>query len=155
MLLKHTNKFLHLNLFSQFFFLSEWFLNGNYLIIIVSILIILPLALMRQLGTPFCSVFVVNLSFCMYAFSRWFYPKRLTVHSVYTFFVSMCAPWELNPQSFALLTQSSIAEPQGTLFSSFLFVCHTASVHNIVLSQSTFLINTFKRINCFLCRILK
>uniref|UniRef100_A0A673G290 Sodium-coupled neutral amino acid transporter 3-like n=1 Tax=Sinocyclocheilus rhinocerous TaxID=307959 RepID=A0A673G290_9TELE len=30
-----------------FFF---WFLNGNYLIIIVSILIILPLALMRQLG---------------------------------------------------------------------------------------------------------
>uniref|UniRef100_A0A8C2KU38 Solute carrier family 38 member 5b n=1 Tax=Cyprinus carpio TaxID=7962 RepID=A0A8C2KU38_CYPCA len=30
--------------------LSEWFLNGNYLIIVVSILIILPLALMRQLG---------------------------------------------------------------------------------------------------------
>lgn len=29
---------------------GEWFLNGNYLIIIVSILIILPLALMRQLG---------------------------------------------------------------------------------------------------------
>uniref|UniRef100_A0A8C1T5T0 Solute carrier family 38 member 5b n=2 Tax=Cyprinus carpio TaxID=7962 RepID=A0A8C1T5T0_CYPCA len=28
----------------------EWFLNGNYLIIIVSIFIILPLALMRQLG---------------------------------------------------------------------------------------------------------
>uniref|UniRef100_A0A8C6V9C8 Solute carrier family 38 member 5a n=1 Tax=Neogobius melanostomus TaxID=47308 RepID=A0A8C6V9C8_9GOBI len=29
---------------------SEWFLNGNYLIIIVSICIILPLALMKQLG---------------------------------------------------------------------------------------------------------
>ncbi|KAM9344306.1 sodium-coupled neutral amino acid transporter 3-like [Pholidichthys leucotaenia] len=29
---------------------GEWFLNGNYLIIIVSALIILPLALMRQLG---------------------------------------------------------------------------------------------------------
>uniref|UniRef100_A0A8C2KP95 Solute carrier family 38 member 5b n=1 Tax=Cyprinus carpio TaxID=7962 RepID=A0A8C2KP95_CYPCA len=29
---------------------GEWFLNGNYLIIVVSILIILPLALMRQLG---------------------------------------------------------------------------------------------------------
>uniref|UniRef100_A0A673GBI1 Sodium-coupled neutral amino acid transporter 3-like n=1 Tax=Sinocyclocheilus rhinocerous TaxID=307959 RepID=A0A673GBI1_9TELE len=43
-----------------FFF---WFLNGNYLIIIVSILIILPLALMRQLGKPFCSVLVVNPSF--------------------------------------------------------------------------------------------
>uniref|UniRef100_A0A671WGJ3 Solute carrier family 38 member 5 n=1 Tax=Sparus aurata TaxID=8175 RepID=A0A671WGJ3_SPAAU len=29
---------------------GEWYLNGNYLIIIVSALIILPLALMRQLG---------------------------------------------------------------------------------------------------------
>ncbi|XP_076859819.1 sodium-coupled neutral amino acid transporter 5b [Brachyhypopomus gauderio] len=29
---------------------GQWFLNGNYLIIIVSICIILPLALMRQLG---------------------------------------------------------------------------------------------------------
>lgn len=29
---------------------QEWFLNGNYLIIIVSCLIILPLALMKQLG---------------------------------------------------------------------------------------------------------
>ncbi|KAK2851732.1 hypothetical protein Q5P01_008008 [Channa striata] len=29
---------------------GEWFLNGNYLIIIVSIAIILPLALMKQLG---------------------------------------------------------------------------------------------------------
>lgn len=45
--------------------LREWFLNGNYLIIIVSACVILPLALMRQLGTfplilflsHFCSVF--------------------------------------------------------------------------------------------------
>ncbi|KAJ8016382.1 hypothetical protein DPEC_G00006630 [Dallia pectoralis] len=29
---------------------GEWFLNGNYLIVIVSVCIILPLALMRQLG---------------------------------------------------------------------------------------------------------
>lgn len=29
---------------------GEWFLNGNYLIIIVSVLIILPLALMKELG---------------------------------------------------------------------------------------------------------
>ncbi len=34
----------------------------------------------------------------IYAFSRRFYPKRLTVHSGYTFIVSMCVPWELNPQ---------------------------------------------------------
>uniref|UniRef100_A0A671WMX2 Solute carrier family 38 member 5 n=1 Tax=Sparus aurata TaxID=8175 RepID=A0A671WMX2_SPAAU len=35
---------------------GEWYLNGNYLIIIVSALIILPLALMRQLGLKSCVV---------------------------------------------------------------------------------------------------
>ncbi len=28
------------------------------------------------------------------------------------FFISLCVPWELNPQSFALLTQCSTTEPQ-------------------------------------------
>ncbi len=42
--------------------------------------------------------FLSNKYIYMYAFSRRFYPKRLTVHSGYTFFVSMCVPWELNPQ---------------------------------------------------------
>ncbi len=49
--------------------------------------------------------------FYIYAFSRCFYPKRLTVHSGYTFFISMCVPWELNPRPFALLTQCSTTEP--------------------------------------------
>ncbi len=31
---------------------------------------------------------------------------------LYIFFVSMCVPWELNPQHFALLTQCSTTEPQ-------------------------------------------
>ncbi len=34
------------------------------------------------------------------------------LHSGYTFFISMCVPWELNPQPFALLTQCSTTEPQ-------------------------------------------
>ncbi len=52
----------------------------------------------------------------IYAFSRRFYPKRLTVHSGYTifiyFFISMCVPWEMNPCPFALLMQCSTTEPQ-------------------------------------------
>ncbi len=48
----------------------------------------------------------------IYAFSRRFYPKRLTVHSGYTFFLSVCVPWELNPWPFALLMQCSTTEPQ-------------------------------------------
>ncbi len=54
----------------------------------------------------------------IYAFSRCFYPKRLTVHSGYTFCFSMCVPWESNPQPFALLTQSSATEPQEHMMSS-------------------------------------
>ncbi len=52
----------------------------------------------------------------IYAFSRCFYPKRLT--SGYTFFVCVCVPWELNSQPFALLTECSTTKP-GTLFYSF------------------------------------
>ncbi len=48
----------------------------------------------------------------IYAFSRRFYPNWLTVYSGYFFFISMCVPWELNPQPFALLTQCSTTEPQ-------------------------------------------
>ncbi len=55
---------------------------------------------------------VITFTFYIYAFSRRFYPKRLTVHSGYTCFISMCVPWESNPQPFALLTQCSTTEPQ-------------------------------------------
>ncbi len=34
------------------------------------------------------------------------------IQAIYYFFVSMCVPWELNPQPFALLTQCSTTEPQ-------------------------------------------
>ncbi len=37
------------------------------------------------------------------------------LHSGYTYFVSKCVPWELNPQPFALLTQYSTTEPQEQL----------------------------------------
>ncbi len=37
---------------------------------------------------------VVGLYIYIYAFSRHFYPKRLTVHLGYIFFVSMRVPWE-------------------------------------------------------------
>lgn len=42
----------HFKLMCFYFFplCSEWYMNGNYLVIIVSIAVILPLALMKQLG---------------------------------------------------------------------------------------------------------
>ncbi len=48
---------------------------------------------------------------CIYAFSRRFYPKRLTVYSGYTLFISMCS-LGIEPTTFALLMQCSTAEPQ-------------------------------------------
>ncbi len=40
-----------------------------------------------------------------------FIQSDLQLHSGYTFFISMCVPWESNPQPFALLTQCSTTEP--------------------------------------------
>ncbi len=53
------------------------------------------------------SNFYINI----YAFSRHFYPKRLTVHSGYTFIVSLCS-LGIEPTTFVLLTQCSTTEPQ-------------------------------------------
>ncbi len=44
----------------------------------------------------------------IYAFSRCFYPKRLTVHSGYTlFFCQYVCSLGIEPTTFALLTQCS------------------------------------------------
>ncbi len=47
----------------------------------------------------------------IYAFSRHFYPKRLTIAFRLYIFFSICVPWESNPQPFAQLTQCSTTEP--------------------------------------------
>ncbi len=48
-------------------------------------------------------------------FSRRFYPKRLTIAVRLYIFISMCFPWESNPQPFALLTQCSTTEPHRNI----------------------------------------
>uniref|UniRef100_A0A673G5I0 Sodium-coupled neutral amino acid transporter 3-like n=1 Tax=Sinocyclocheilus rhinocerous TaxID=307959 RepID=A0A673G5I0_9TELE len=86
---------------------GEWFLNGNYLIIIVSILIILPLALMRQLGKPFCSVLVVNPSFS------------------HPFYLLVTLPMSIILSSHNLLFTLVILQTAYTVpILAFAFVCH-------------------------------
>ncbi len=48
----------------------------------------------------------------IYAFSRRFYPKRLTVHSGYTYFYQYMCSLRIEPTTFALLIQCSTTEPQ-------------------------------------------
>ncbi len=68
----------------------------------------------------------------MYAFSRRFYPKRLTMHSGYTFFYQYCVfPGNWNPQPFALLTQCSTTEPQEQL----VLVLFNRNVFNIYIGS--------------------
>ncbi len=68
---------------STFFLLSDWGKNFH---------------------PSMCMLHLTKIDIC--AFSRRIYPKRLTVHSGCTFFVSMCAAWEFNPQPFALLSNA-------------------------------------------------
>ncbi len=37
------------------------------------------------------------------------------IQAIHFFFISMCVPWESNPQPFALLMQCSTTEPQEHL----------------------------------------
>ncbi len=48
----------------------------------------------------------------IYAFSRCFYPKRLTVHSRYTLYCQYVCSLGIKPTTFALLTQCSTTEPR-------------------------------------------
>lgn len=43
-----------------FLFCREWYLNGNYLVVLVSLSVILPLALMKQLGESIISTSVIS-----------------------------------------------------------------------------------------------
>ncbi len=52
----------------------------------------------------------------IYAFNRRFYPKRLTIAFRLYIFISICVPWESNPQPFALLTQCSTTEPHRNTY---------------------------------------
>ncbi len=60
----------------------------------------------------------------IYIFSRRFYPKQLTVHSGYTFFVSVCS-LGIEPPTFALLTQCSTTEPQEHIHTYIYIYIHT------------------------------
>ncbi len=54
-----------------------------------------------------------------------FIQSDLQLHSGYTFLISICVPWESNPEPFALLTQCSTTEPHRN---TFVFGLHKVNV---------------------------
>ncbi len=80
----------------------------------------------------------VCIDIYMYAFSRRFYPKRLTIAFRLYIFFSMCVPWELNPQPFAQLTQCSTTEPHRNTGALNLFNTQVSQFELNYLNQLTF-----------------
>ncbi len=75
---------------------NTFFIDIDHVSIAIHIVIVLsPSPTMHRFFLPPLVNHVLHLHF---TFSRRFYPKWLTVHSGYTCFVSMCVPWESNPQ---------------------------------------------------------
>uniref|UniRef100_A0A672KS47 Sodium-coupled neutral amino acid transporter 3-like n=1 Tax=Sinocyclocheilus grahami TaxID=75366 RepID=A0A672KS47_SINGR len=103
--------------------LDEWFLNGNYLIIIVSILIILPLALMRQLGyLGYTSGFSLT---CMVFFLISVIYKKFNIPCPFDGFTNHTAEnisidGECEAKYFTMNQQTAYTVP----ILAFAFVCH-------------------------------
>lgn len=92
-------------LFDRFFFCREWFLNGNILIIIVSIFIILPLAIMKQLGmfSILSSHFFFLHTVCFVAFCQVHF-HVLFFFLIFCFYYSLSLILLLIPSSFLPLS---------------------------------------------------
>ncbi len=89
----------------------------------------------------------------IYAFSRRFYPKRLTVHSGYTFFGQYMCSLGIEPTTFAQLTQCSNHWATGTLqsncnlyFGKPWFNCSTFPVNFLLEGEGD---ATFPSLDCF------
>lgn len=80
--------------------LREWFLNGNFLIIIVSALIILPLSLMKQLGT----FFILSSLFS-------FYSSSLSIRSLPSILVLLPHHSRICPLSVTIVNHSFHCNP--------------------------------------------
>ncbi len=73
----------------------------------------------NRIASCFICIFSVSYRWLciiyIYAFSRRFYPKRLTIAFRLYIFISTCVPWESNPQPFAQQTQCSTTEPHRNI----------------------------------------
>ncbi len=62
--------------------------------------------------TDLNNTFTFTFTFTFMHLADAFIQSDLHFQAIHFFFLSMCVPWELNPQPFALLTQCSTTEPQ-------------------------------------------
>ncbi len=68
----------------------------------------------------------------IYAFSRRFYPKQLTVHSGYNCFYQYVCFLGIEPTTFALLMQCSTTEPQEHYLDYKMDICFLHSMLHVI-----------------------
>uniref|UniRef100_A0A8B9RLZ6 Solute carrier family 38 member 5b n=1 Tax=Astyanax mexicanus TaxID=7994 RepID=A0A8B9RLZ6_ASTMX len=102
---------------------GQWFLNGNYLIIIVSLCIILPLALMRQLGylgyTSGFSLTCMVFFLISVIYKKFNIPCPLEAFNNYTT-VNVTLDGQCESKYFTINQQTAYTVP----ILAFAFVCH-------------------------------
>ncbi len=87
----------------------------------------------------------------IYAFSRRFYPKRLTIAFRFRLyiFISTCVPWESNQQPFAQLTQCSTTKPHRNTVYIFFSKMYTGHINKLKqINQCTEIYFTIKEQSC-------
>ncbi|CAL8280798.1 unnamed protein product [Boreogadus saida] len=103
---------------------EEWYMNGNYLIVIVSVLIILPLALMKHLGylgytsgfSLTCMVFFLS----SVIYKRFNIPCPLDAFGNFSFFNATIPEDTCSAKLFTVNRETAYAIP----ILAFAFVCH-------------------------------
>uniref|UniRef100_A0A8C2Q9Z4 Solute carrier family 38 member 5a n=1 Tax=Cyprinus carpio TaxID=7962 RepID=A0A8C2Q9Z4_CYPCA len=111
--------------FTFIFFVSYWLVDGKYLIIIVSVIFILPLALMKQIGyLGYTSGFSLS---CMVFFLISVSPLSIHLHTVYIYNKTVPSESIYNSTNDMCEAKLITANPQ-TAFTipimAFAFVCH-------------------------------
>uniref|UniRef100_A0A8C7Q9N0 Solute carrier family 38 member 5b n=1 Tax=Oncorhynchus mykiss TaxID=8022 RepID=A0A8C7Q9N0_ONCMY len=131
----------------------DWFLNGNYLIIIVSVCVILPLALMRQLGyLGYTSGFSLT---CMVFFLSSVIYKKFNIPCP----LVPNGTWHKCPHCLVSLLKHSLCNAANLTYPlygiqtaytipilAFAFVCHPETALVVFTLQKKILISEFQKI---------
>uniref|UniRef100_A0A672MYP6 Solute carrier family 38 member 3 n=1 Tax=Sinocyclocheilus grahami TaxID=75366 RepID=A0A672MYP6_SINGR len=90
---------------------GEWYLNGNYLVVLVSLFVILPLALMKQLAQMY-----LLLIFCILNFYSIFCPFLTLAHHIFVFIITYFTE---------CIKKGTVPQTAYTIpILAFAFVCH-------------------------------
>ncbi|XP_027714751.1 sodium-coupled neutral amino acid transporter 2 isoform X1 [Vombatus ursinus] len=123
---------------------GEWYLNGDYLVLLVSLVLILPLSLLRNLGylgytsgfSLLCMLFFLIVVMCKKFEISCPFEAALMNETLNSTVMNLTATFTSSPETSFNMTSDDYCEPQYFIFNSqtvyavpiltFSFVCHPA-----------------------------